>query len=79
MDEKTAKRDQPVNPWFLAEFFAWTTLALVPFLTWVNGPSVSTDQFVVRTSIVTLALVTAVSLRVGKMIRKWRKRLEQSN
>ena len=28
---------EPISPWFLAEFFAWTVVALVPFLTWVNG------------------------------------------
>jgi hypothetical protein len=47
-----------------AEFCAWTTLALCPFLYWVNGPAVSTDQFVVRTTLVILAAITAVSLRV---------------
>ena len=60
---------EPISPWFLAEFMAWIAVALAPFLTWVNGPSVSTDQFVVRTIFFALAAVTAVSLRVGKMIR----------
>jgi len=74
MDEKTEKPDEPVDPWFLAEFSAWTMVALAPILTWVNGPSVSTDQFVTRTIVFTLALVTAVSLRIGKMIRRRRRK-----
>jgi hypothetical protein len=65
---KQAQRQEPVNPWFVAEFSAWTMVALAPFLTWVNGPSVSTDQFVVRTSVFTLALVSAVTLRIGKIV-----------
>jgi hypothetical protein len=30
------------------EFGCWTAIALFPFLYWVNGPAVSTDQYVVR-------------------------------
>jgi len=76
--KKQAQRQEPVNPWFLAEFSAWTLLALAPFLTWVNGPSVSTDQFVVRTSVFTLALVSAVTLRIGKIVRGRRNRSRQA-
>ncbi|HLN26332.1 MAG TPA: hypothetical protein VK395_01155 [Gemmataceae bacterium] len=45
------------------EFFSWTTLALVPFLYWINGPSVSADQAVVRVALVGSAVVGAISLR----------------
>ncbi|MGO8753331.1 MAG: hypothetical protein ACLQNE_45930 [Thermoguttaceae bacterium] len=76
--KKQAQRQEPVNPWFLAEFSAWTLVALAPFLTWVNGPSVSTDQFVVRTSVFTLALVSAVTLRIGKIVRGRRNRSRQA-
>ena len=79
MDQKTAKPNEPVGIWFLAEFSAWFMVALAPLLTWVNGPSVSTDQFVVRTSVFTLALVAGVSLRVAKMINGRRKRLERAD
>ena len=47
-----------------AEFCCWTTLCLAPFLYWVNGPAVSTDQFVVRTALVVLAALGALGLRV---------------
>ncbi|MGO8751793.1 MAG: hypothetical protein ACLQNE_38110 [Thermoguttaceae bacterium] len=75
---KQTQHQEPVNPWFLAEFSAWTMVALAPFLTWVNGPSVSTDQFVVRTSVFALALVSAVSLRIGKIVRRRRNRRRQA-
>ena len=47
-----------------SEFACWTMLVLTPFLYWVNGPSVSTDQFVVRTALVILSALGAVILRV---------------
>lgn len=47
-----------------AEFACWTALALTPFLQWVNGPSVSTDQAVVRTVLVVLTVVGIVVLRI---------------
>lgn len=47
-----------------AEFCCWTTLALAPFLYWVNGPAVSIDQFVVRTALVALAACGAITLRL---------------
>jgi hypothetical protein len=45
------------------EFGCWATLVLAPFLYWVNGPAVSTDQFVVRTALVVLAACGGVGLR----------------
>ena len=56
------------------EFCAWTALALAPFLYWVNGPAVSNDQFVVRTALVCLAAVTAVSLRIYAWLERRRAR-----
>ena len=59
-----------------AEFFSWLELAcwtmvvLAPFLYWVNGPAVSTDQFVVRTGLVTLALVGGLAIRLTKWFRR---------
>ena len=51
---------EPLSPGEIlgwVELGCWTMVALAPFLYWVNGPAVSTDQFVVRTGLVTLALV----------------------
>jgi len=61
-------RQDGVRYWL--EFSCWTTLLLAPFLYWVNGPAVSTDQFVVRTVLVSLAAVGAVSLRACALFRQ---------
>lgn len=57
-----------VDPWFLAEFCCWTMVVLAPILTWVNGPSVSTDQFVVRTIVFSLSVCGAIVLRVRNFV-----------
>ena len=49
-------------PWL--ELGCWTVLLLAPVLYYVNGPSVSTDQAVVRTGLVILAAVGAATLRL---------------
>jgi hypothetical protein len=56
-----------------AEFACWTTLALAPFLYWVNGAAVSQDQFVVRTGLVAIAVLGAVALRARKFLLARRK------
>lgn len=57
---------QDVRRW--AEFSCWTTLVLAPIPYWFNGPSVSTDQFVVRTALLVLAGVGAVTLRCCSLL-----------
>jgi hypothetical protein len=47
------------------EIGSWTTLALAPFLYWINGPAVSSDQFVVRTTLMVVAAVAAIALRLA--------------
>ena len=54
--------------WF--ELSCWTMVALAPFLYWINGPAVSTDQLVVRTALVTIALIGGLVLRVTKWIKR---------
>jgi hypothetical protein len=66
-ESPTDQQDAALTPAELRgwmEFACWTTLALAPFLYWVNGPAVSTDQFVVRTALVILAACGAVGLRL---------------
>jgi len=46
------------------EFACWTMLLLAPVLYYVNGPSVSIDQLVVRTALVVLAGLGAIALRL---------------
>jgi hypothetical protein len=60
--EKDELTPQELRSWM--EFCCWTALALAPFLYWVNGPAVSTDQLVVRTALVVIAATGAITLRV---------------
>lgn len=57
------------------EFGCWTMLVLAPLLYYVNGPSVSTDQFVVRTGLVVLSTLGAFALR---LINRRRLKLENN-
>jgi hypothetical protein len=70
MEEREISRDEVLG-W--AEFACWTVVVLTPFLWWVNGPAVSSDQLVVRTALTVLALVGGVSLRIAKWVRGKRK------
>ena len=64
-DERPLRSDEIL---YWAEFACWTAVVLAPFLRLVNGPSVSTDQFVVRTVLVVTALLGACSLRLYKLL-----------
>lgn len=55
-----------------AEFCAWSALVMTPIIWWLQGPSVSTDQFVVRTSLVVISGVVAIGLRVRALVLKRR-------
>lgn len=55
------------------EFACWTMLALAPILYYVNGPSVSPDQFVVRTALIVLSATGAIVLRWVNWRRRKRK------
>jgi hypothetical protein len=46
-----------------AEYCAWSTLVMAPVIYWLQGESVSHDQFVVRTGFVILAAASAFCLR----------------
>lgn len=71
METDTRKEEpSPAEIMRWAELACWTTIALAPILYWVNGPAVSTDQLVVRTAMVALALVGGFVIRVTKWIRR---------
>lgn len=57
---------------YWVEFGCWITLALAPFLYWVNGSAVSEDQFVVRTALVVIATLGAIGLRAYKLLQRRR-------
>lgn len=71
-------RDEPPDslqseegiPRWAFELGCWTMVALAPFLTWVNGPPVSTDQAVVRTAVFSLAFVGGIVLTGLRLFRK---------
>lgn len=46
------------------EFCCWAVVVLCPFLRWVNGPAVTSDQFVMQIAVTSLALIIAVLLRL---------------
>jgi hypothetical protein len=54
------------------EFCCWVSVILTPILIWWNGPSVSNDQAVVRTGLVAVAAVGAISLRLFDWFYKTR-------
>ena len=58
MEQREISREEALG-W--AKFACWTVVALTPFFRWVNGPAVSSDQFVVRTTLAVLAVVGRVS------------------
>lgn len=66
------KDSESVDPWFLAEFSCWTMVALATILTWPNGPSVSTDRFIVRIAACCLALGGGIGLGVAKLLARKR-------
>ncbi|MFO1043547.1 MAG: hypothetical protein U0941_17325 [Planctomycetaceae bacterium] len=53
-----------------AEFCGWSALVMTPIIWWLQGPSVSTDQYVVRCSLIVISCVVAVSLRIRSVIRR---------
>jgi pimeloyl-ACP methyl ester carboxylesterase len=55
------------------EFCAWAALLMTPIIWWLQGPSVSTDQFVVRTALVAIPAAVGVGLR----IRAWSPRIKR--
>ena len=52
------------------ELGCWTTVVLSPLLYWANGPAVSTDQLVVRSGLVGLALGGGLALRLVACLRR---------
>jgi len=47
----------------------WVVVCLAPFLRWVNGAAVTTDQFYIQVTLFSAALTGAVALRVVHFVR----------
>ena len=71
MDEHQADTMSAAETLYWAEFFAWTMLVMTPIIWWLQGPSVSTDQFLVRTSLLLISGMAAIALRIFAL---WRRR-----
>ncbi len=52
------------------EFCAWSSLVMTPIIWWLQGPSVSDDQFFVRTGLVVLSATVAIGIRLSVLFRK---------
>jgi hypothetical protein len=46
------------------EFVCWVAVVLAPILRLINGAAVTTDQFVTQVTLVSLAVVAAIGLRI---------------
>lgn len=46
------------------EFMCWVVVLLAPFLRWVNGAAVTTDQFYFQITLFSTALLGAIGLRI---------------
>jgi hypothetical protein len=62
-----------------AEFCAWAALVMTPIIWWLQGPSVSTDQFVVRTALVVISAVVGTGLRIRAWVCRRRGRTGQDS
>ena len=56
------------------EFGCWAALVMAPLIYWLQGPSVSTDQYVVRTILVIVAAAGGVGLRLRAVLIRRRAR-----
>jgi len=72
-DEPTDDLD-PEEVFGWAEFCAWSALVMTPMIWWLQGHSVSTDQFVVRTSLIVISALVGVGLRIRAWIHRRRGR-----
>jgi len=52
------------------EFVCWVVVCLAPFLRWVNGAAVTSDQFFIQVTLFSGALVGAVVLRIVHLVRE---------
>jgi hypothetical protein len=69
--DETDERCEAVDSSPYIEMVCWTMILLFPLLYWVNGPAVSSDQLVVRTALMVVAVSGAIGCRLAKW---WKKR-----
>jgi hypothetical protein len=52
------------------EFACWVVALLAPVLRLINGPAVTSDQFVIQVSLFGLALVGGIGLRAYQLLHR---------
>lgn len=55
---------------FTIEFVCWTVVGLCPFLRFINGAAVTTDQWIVQVALFVSSLIGAISLRAYRVFRR---------
>lgn len=51
------------------EFGAWCAFVMAPIIWWLQGASVSTDQFVVRTGLIAISFLVGLGLRIWAIMQ----------
>ena len=59
------------------EFGCWSALVMAPVIYWLQGPSVSIDQQVVRTALIVIAATGAICLRARALWCRFRRKQDQ--
>jgi len=77
-DQRTARGPGTENIeakqiFFWLEFGCWSALVVAPLIYWMQGRSVSHDQFVVRTALIIIAAVVAIGLRIKAVLERNRR------
>lgn len=57
-----------IGAWVESSF--WIVAAITPVFWWLQGESVSTDQFVVRITLEVTSLLGAICLRINAVVRR---------
>jgi len=79
MNQQTPDDLNPNEVLRWAEFCSWAALVMTPIIWWLQGPSVSTDQFVVRTALVIIATLSGTTLRCFAFVRRQANQPRQSD
>jgi hypothetical protein len=71
VDVRTVKMElDAILGW--TEFCAWAALLMTSVIWWLQGPPVSTDQFVIRTALVAIAAAAGIGLGIRASFRRRR-------
>jgi hypothetical protein len=52
------------------EFVCWVVVVLSPLLRLINGPAVTSDQFIIQVTLFSLALIGAIGLRLYQLLKR---------